>query len=180
MQATIKAAESTLKKMADHWEEGYNYGQLGMRKTIRDRIESVKSILETKKIRKDSYDVSAAIQDAVSQIDHLKGKGIRNYDMIGQIILAARLFGGIRCAYEGDLRLRPQIKKDGRQIESIPIGEKRTHGRIRTPKCEHLAIGSDKKPKCLYPSVGYCGKATERVERILSPGGQKLSSDTPP
>lgn len=171
LQATIKAAESTLKIMEDHLEEGHNYGQLSMRKSIRDRIESVKSILETKKKRKDPYDNSAAIEYAVSQIDQLKGKGDRNYDMIGQIILAARLFRGIRCVYEDELKFKPQLTKDGLQIESITLGERRKYKRIRTPRCQHFDIGSDKKTACLYPSEGYCGKATERVERILSPSG---------
>ena len=171
LQATINAAESTLRKMENHLEEGFNYGQLGMRKIIRDRIEGIKFILELKKKRKDASDVSAAIVDTVLQITQLKGKDIRNNDKIGQIILAADLFRGIRCVYEDELKFKPQVTKDGRQIETIPLEETRKYTRIKTQRCQHFDIGSDQETECLYPSEGYCGKATERVARILSPSG---------
>lgn len=165
LQATIHAAATTLRKMEDHLEEGYNYGQLGMRQIIRDRIEGIKSILEIKKKRKDASDISAAVVDAVSQIAQLKGKDIQNNDEIGQIILAADLFRGIRCVYEDELKFKPQITKNGLQIESITLGERRKYKRIKTKSCEHF---DTEILDCIYSSKGYCGKATERVERIIS------------
>lgn len=166
LQATIRAAKSTLKKMEDHLEKDYDYGQLGMRQIIRDRIEGIKSILEIKKKRKDASDISAAIEYTVSQIAQFKGKGIKNSDQIGQILLAAGLFRGIRCQYDDTLRLWPRITKDGLKIEEIPDNEQSDW---RTPECQNLALDASKSPACVYHRTkGYCGKATERVERILS------------
>ena len=169
IQATKRAAESTHKKMMDDYDEGHNYGQISMRKIISDWIEGIESIIRIKKERKDASDTSTAIEDAVTRIAKLKAKEIRNSDMIGQIIFAAGLFRGIRCVYKDELRYKPQLTKDGLEIEAIPLDERSKFERMKTPKCKHFEPGTDQMPTCLYhPRMRYCGKATERVERILA------------
>jgi len=169
LRNAISAAYKILRKMIKDFEKGYDYGQGDMLRVIHDNILEFESVLEANKKQKSSSDISSQVRSVVTHLASLKGKGIANNDELGRIILAAGLFRGIRCVYMDKQRFRPVITSQGLEIEAIPLDERSKFERTKTPICNHFEPGTDQMPACLYHSTGgYCGKATERVERILA------------
>ena len=164
----IIAAKNILRRMLKDWKNGYDYAQRDMLSIITDNIREFESVLEAHRKQKFYTDISAEVRHVVTRIASFKGKGIANNDEIGLILLAAGLFHRIRCEYNEAIKLKPQITKKGLKIEKIPYDEWPQDLRPHKTKCQHIDIVPDHKPACNYPRIGYCKKATDKVQRILS------------